>query len=144
MPYPMPQLCSAEMWGPRIWLLGLSSFLRGTGWLVTHYLDPRTCSLENMVHCVRSRFAEPGQENFGGGGSWAHGRQKFWAETVLKQIWTFFLHFVGCRSEVSSRPLYHLPGELTFIHDSLQVSSRETSLIYTQTRFLPLSYHSVF
>ena len=60
----MPQLCSSEMWGPRIWFLGLSSFLRGTGWLVTHYLDPRTCSLEDIVHCVRSRFAEPGQENF--------------------------------------------------------------------------------
>lgn len=114
MPYPMPPLCSSEMWGPRIWFSGLSSLLRGTGWLVTHYVDPRTYSLENIFHCVRSRFAEPGQENFRQGGL-GHTENKFWAETILELIWTFFLHFVGRRSELSSHPLYHLPGELTFI-----------------------------
>lgn len=137
MPYPTPYLCSSEMWGPHIWFSDSGPLLRGTSWLVTHYLDLRT------LQPVRSWFTEPGQEKFRQG-SQACRRQKVWAETTLGTHW--FGHSFCMLWSLNVKCLSHPPSAWWTVTHSLwcQASFKGPSLISIYTELLPLSYHSTF
>lgn len=94
MPYPMPHLCSSEMWGPHIWFSN-SECLVGTSWLVTHHLDLRILQpgehislCQIMIYRTRAREVQagvPGMQKTEGLGR---------NNTGNSLIWTFILHVV--------------------------------------------------